>query len=111
MCVIYCNNLYNVVFQADAAEVYSNLASAAESGWDFSSRWFGQQGTLSSIRTKQIVPVDLNSIMCLNERLLADFYEQAGMKINAPIVPVDFFLYIEIANVKKMYKKIKDSLF
>ncbi|XP_033641630.1 trehalase-like [Asterias rubens] len=69
--------------EVDAAEVYSNLASAAESGWDFSSRWFGQQGTLSSIRTKQIVPVDLNSIMCMNERLLAEFYEQAGDTVKA----------------------------
>ena len=76
------------MFEVDAAEVYANLASAAESGWDFSSRWFGQQGTLSSIRTKQIVPVDLNSIMCMNERLLAEFYEQAGTKINAPTVPL-----------------------
>ncbi|XP_038065290.1 trehalase-like [Patiria miniata] len=64
--------------QAEAAELYSNLASAAESGWDFSSRWFGEQGTLRSIRTKEIVPVDLNSILCLNEKLMADFYERAG---------------------------------
>ncbi len=72
--------ILSLCIKVDAAEVYSNLASAAESGWDFSSRWFGRQGTLSSIRTKQIVPVDLNSVMCLNERLLADFYERAGMK-------------------------------
>ncbi|XP_022108358.1 trehalase-like [Acanthaster planci] len=64
--------------EAEAAEVYSNLASAAESGWDFSGRWFGEQGTLRSIRTKEIVPVDLNSVLCLNEKLLADFYERAG---------------------------------
>ena len=55
-------------------EVYSNLASGAESGWDFSSRWLQQSQHLSSIRTNNIIPVDLNSIIGINEILLERFH-------------------------------------
>ncbi|SMF98812.1 alpha,alpha-trehalase TreA [Burkholderia singularis] len=46
-----------------AAEVWRDLRAAAESGWDFSSRWFADSKTLATIRTTAIVPVDLNSLM------------------------------------------------
>jgi len=46
-----------------ANEVYRDLRAAAESGWDFSSRWFGDNRNLTTIRTTSIVPVDLNSLM------------------------------------------------
>ncbi|MGH8232548.1 MAG: alpha,alpha-trehalase TreA, partial [Steroidobacteraceae bacterium] len=46
-----------------AAHLYRELRSAAESGWDFSSRWFADARTRSSIRTTNIVPVDLNSLL------------------------------------------------
>ncbi|WP_323121331.1 alpha,alpha-trehalase TreA [Burkholderia alba] len=46
-----------------APEVWRDLRAAAESGWDFSSRWFGDNQTLATIRTTAIVPVDLNSLM------------------------------------------------
>ncbi|GLU30888.1 alpha,alpha-trehalase TreA [Trinickia caryophylli] len=46
-----------------ANEVYRDLRAAAESGWDFSSRWFGDNATLATIRTTSIVPVDLNSLL------------------------------------------------
>ncbi len=46
-----------------AAEVYRDLRAAAESGWDFSSRWFADGKTLASIETTSIVPVDLNSLL------------------------------------------------
>jgi alpha,alpha-trehalase len=46
-----------------AAEiVYRELRAGAESGWDFSSRWLAG-GDLSSIRTTDIVPVDLNAFL------------------------------------------------
>ncbi|XP_077996478.1 trehalase-like [Glandiceps talaboti] len=61
----------------DAAILYSDIAAGAETGWGFSTRWF-RDDTLKTIRTKQIVAVDLNSILCLNERLLAEFYDSAG---------------------------------
>lgn len=48
-------------------DFYVELKSAAESGWDFSSRWFidaegGNTGDLVNLRIVDIVPVDLNAI-------------------------------------------------
>ena len=45
------------------AEVFRELRAGAESGWDYSSRWLGDGRTLSTIRTSEFVPVDLNSLM------------------------------------------------
>eukprot|EP01064_Diplonema_japonicum_P010609 TRINITY_DN17841_c0_g1_i1.p1 TRINITY_DN17841_c0_g1~~TRINITY_DN17841_c0_g1_i1.p1 ORF type:complete len:622 (+),score=112.63 TRINITY_DN17841_c0_g1_i1:99-1964(+) len=45
----------------DIRRIWSGLASAAESGWDFSSRWMRVPSTdLRSISTASVVPVDLN---------------------------------------------------
>jgi alpha,alpha-trehalase len=44
-------------------EMYQHLRAGAESGIDFSSRWFGDQKTLRTIRTTDIVPVDLNALL------------------------------------------------
>jgi len=54
-----------------AAIVYRELRSAAESGWDFSSRWLADGRTLGSIRTTSIAPVDLNSLLFGMERMIA----------------------------------------
>ena len=62
--------------------LYQDIASAAESGWDFSTRWFNRtvpgKGSLSSMRTRQIVPTDLNSILYYCEKLLEKFSRLAG---------------------------------
>jgi alpha,alpha-trehalase len=52
------------------AELWRDLRAAAESGWDFSSRWFGDGRTLATIRTTAIVPVDLNAMMLQLERTI-----------------------------------------
>jgi alpha,alpha-trehalase len=54
-----------------ASEVYRNLRAAAESGWDFSSRWFADAQTLSTIRTTELIPPDLNSLLYSLERAIA----------------------------------------
>ena len=59
-------------------EVYRDLRAAAESGWDFSSRWLADSGRLSSIETTAIVPIDLNSLMVGLEEAIALGCEQAG---------------------------------
>ncbi|MEA3175604.1 MAG: alpha,alpha-trehalase [Gammaproteobacteria bacterium] len=46
-----------------ARTVYRDLRAAAESGWDFGSRWFADPNDLSTIETTEIVPIDLNSLM------------------------------------------------
>lgn len=56
------------------AEVYRDLRAAAESGWDFSSRWLADGKTLASIRTTAVVPPDLNSLMAMLETVLAKAY-------------------------------------
>ena len=53
------------------APVYRNIRAAAESGWDFSSRWFGDHRQMSTIRTTDIVPVDLNSLLYGMEEAIA----------------------------------------
>ncbi|RNI29246.1 alpha,alpha-trehalase TreF [Rufibacter latericius] len=56
-------------------EVYRDIRAAAESGWDFSSRWFLDQKSLQTIRTTQLVPVDLNALLYHMEITLADMAE------------------------------------
>lgn len=62
--------------------LYQHIASAAESGWDFSTRWFNrsgdQKGSLSSTRTRQVIPTDLNSILYACENLLEKFFRMTG---------------------------------
>jgi alpha,alpha-trehalase len=55
--------------------VYNSLRSAAESGWDFSSRWLKDGQSLETIQTTDIIPVDLNCLMYHLERMLASGYD------------------------------------
>ncbi|CAD6195854.1 unnamed protein product [Caenorhabditis auriculariae] len=57
---------------------FRNIASAAESGWDFSSRWFKDGKSLEKIVTTDIVPVDLNAYICYNMRILAHLHSVLG---------------------------------
>ena len=65
-------------------EVFRHLRAAAESGWDFSTRWLAEDdaGRLSAdlctIRTTDIVPVDLNALLYLLETHIADLGERQG---------------------------------
>lgn len=46
-----------------ARRLWRDLASAAESGWDFSSRWLADGETLASCCTTRVVPADLNGLL------------------------------------------------
>jgi alpha,alpha-trehalase len=50
--------------------VFRDIRAAAESGWDFSSRWLDGRPTLAGIRTTAVVPVDLNCLLYNLESLL-----------------------------------------
>lgn len=58
------------------AEIYRHLRAGAESGWDFSSRWLKNPNDLRSIATTDIVPVDLNSLLWLQEMAIARLCER-----------------------------------
>ncbi len=58
----------------DADRLYLHLRAAAESGWDFSSRWFTDPKDISSIHTADIIPVDLNCLLYHLEQTLAETY-------------------------------------
>ncbi|XP_065426394.1 trehalase isoform X3 [Chrysemys picta bellii] len=69
-------------------ELWAELKSAAESGWDFSSRWFLSwspplPATLKDTKARAVVPVDLNAFLCKTEHLLASFYRILGNTIKA----------------------------
>ncbi|MGH9382522.1 MAG: trehalase family glycosidase, partial [Thermoanaerobaculia bacterium] len=50
---------------------YRNVRAAAESGWDFSSRWMRDPSDLRTLETVDLVPVDLNSLLYHAERTIA----------------------------------------
>ncbi len=55
--------------------MYRHLRAGAESGWDFSSRWFKNVANFSSIHTTEIVPVDLNCLLFYLEQTIAEAYQ------------------------------------
>jgi len=59
-------------------ELWRNLRAGAESGWDFSSRWLADRHSLNLIRTSDIVPIDLNSILHGLECAIADGLRRQG---------------------------------
>lgn len=82
---------------ADAPEklrLWGDIMAAAESGRDFSARWFHTTGpfagTMGSTRTSSIIPVDLNSIICGNLNTFSKFYTLLGMPEEAKKSYVQF---------------------
>lgn len=82
--IIYPEN--NPLNETERAELYANLASGAESGWDYSSRWLRTPADaandvyfpLRSLNVINTVPVDLNSILYMNEISLATYSSMVG---------------------------------
>ncbi len=56
---------------AERAALYRNVRAAAESGWDFSSRWMRDPADLTTLETTDLAPVDLNALLCDAERPIA----------------------------------------
>ncbi len=61
-------------FTAKQKEMFRNLRSGAESGWDFSSRWFADEKNIATIQTTNIIPVDLNCLLYNMEKVMAKSY-------------------------------------
>jgi len=62
----------------EPGQLYRDIRAAAESGWDFSSRWLRDPRSLSSIQTTQITPVDLNSLLFGLEQAIRAGCERQG---------------------------------
>jgi len=58
--------------------LYRNIRAAAESGWDFSSRWFKEENSFATIHTTEIIPVDLNCLLYHLEVVLAEAFREAS---------------------------------
>ncbi len=59
-------------------DFYRNIRAAAESGWDFSTRWMDTTGKLETIQTTFIIPVDLNCLLYHLETSIALSYQLQG---------------------------------
>ncbi len=81
-------------YVSDKKQLYRDLRAGAESGWDFSSRWFANENDFSTIHTTDIVPVDLNCLLYHLEIMLAKAYELLNEKNNQE-------LYASLANQRK----------
>jgi alpha,alpha-trehalase len=58
-----------------SGKLFRNLRAGAESGWDFSCRWFKDIHSFESIHTIDIVPIDLNCLLLHLEQTIAEAYQ------------------------------------
>ena len=83
--------------EGEREEWYSHMKSGAESGWDYSSRWFATnqsaEDELLGVETGNIIPVDLNSFLCKNAEIMENL-----------------FLQVEKPEKAAEYRKIRDAL-
>jgi len=61
-----------------AQAMFRDIRAGAESGWDYTSRWFADSRTMASIDTTEIIPVDLNALMFGLENAIHVGCERAG---------------------------------
>ena len=71
--------------ETQKAALYAELASGAESGWDYTMRWF-RAGNLSSgllaLNVRNTIAVDLNSLLCTCIEIdLWFFWTDSGLQI------------------------------
>ncbi len=61
--------------QSNNNSLYKHLRAACESGWDFSSRWMDDPFDLGTIKTNEIIPIDLNCLLYFYEYFLSNWFE------------------------------------
>lgn len=64
---------------------YRHVRAAAESGWDFSSRWMRDPTSLLTLETTDLAPVDLNSLLYHTERIIAALRAFRGQSGDAAV--------------------------
>lgn len=70
-------------YHTERAKCYTEIQGGAESGWDFSSRWFFDSkgdptNQLQTIQSRRVLPVDLNAYLCRAFYELSQFYNTIG---------------------------------
>lgn len=80
---MYGHDMHLAAAEAARPGFYRNLRAACESGWDFSSRWLTDPADLTTIRTTDLWPVDLNCLMLRLEEVLAEVTGEAGYRAAA----------------------------
>lgn len=69
-------NLALYLPEKDRKMFYKNIRASAESGWDFSSRWFKDGKSILTVNTTEILPIDLNSILFFMEKFLYESFKR-----------------------------------
>ena len=64
--------------ESERPNFFRNVRAAAESGWDFSSRWMRDVEDLRSLETTALTPIDLNSLLYHAELTIASLREYRG---------------------------------
>lgn len=83
-----------IILDETKAKVNLNLRSGAESGWDFSTRWFADEKNIETIQTTDIIPVDLNCLIYMMELNISKAKTSIGFKNSAAA-------YVQKANKRK----------
>jgi alpha,alpha-trehalase len=91
------------------AVVWRNLRAAAESGWDFSSRWLTDGRTLATVRTLDLLPPDLNSLLAQLERTLSRAYSLKGDAVNSAAYAAR--ANVRIAAIRRLMWDAQDGVF
>ncbi|HEY0748462.1 MAG TPA: alpha,alpha-trehalase TreF [Steroidobacteraceae bacterium] len=99
-------------------QLYRDLRAAAESGWDFGSRWFADGRSLETINTTEIIPIDLNSLLFGLEDAIrlgcarahdAACVTEFGQRAAARREAVNRYLWDEAAGVYRDYSWVKHA--
>jgi alpha,alpha-trehalase len=72
----YREDIHTASFAASdqQSEKFRDIRTGAESGWDFTSRWFADTMTMETIDATHVIPVDLNCMLYKMEMDLSDFH-------------------------------------
>lgn len=106
--------------EGKAARINRELRAAAESGWDFSSRWLADKKTLSTIQVTDMIPVDLNCLLYKLELVIAKarlvgrdeiFSNEYRKKADARLAAIDKYCWSKALNFYTDYnfKTLKQS--
>ncbi|MFS4466749.1 alpha,alpha-trehalase TreF [Maribacter sp. 2210JD10-5] len=106
---------FNQVQEVNGGEkMYRDLRSGAESGWDYSSRWFADSENIETIETTDIVPVDLNALLYGLEEVLmlcytddVKFKERLKTSMNDRIKFLDANSWNPVEGVYEDYNWVK----